>query len=46
MSYQKLIANGRKTMSQEMINLENEIAMEIEELEDKLAPQSSSSFLD
>ena len=33
-------------MNPEMINNENEIVMEIEELESKIAPSSSSSFLD
>ena len=33
-------------MNREMINHENEIAMEIEELESKIAPDGSSSFLD
>jgi hypothetical protein len=33
-------------MKAEIINHENEITIEIEELEAKLAPQSSSSFLD
>jgi hypothetical protein len=34
-----------KTMNQETMNL-NEITIEIEELEQKIAPQSSSGFLD
>jgi hypothetical protein len=33
-------------MNREIINNENEILVEIEELEDKIAPGSSSSFLD
>jgi hypothetical protein len=46
---QVIKARTRKgeTMNREMINQENEIAMEIEELESKIAPDSSSSsFLD
>jgi hypothetical protein len=33
-------------MNREIINKENEIVTEIEELEGKIAPSSSSSFLD
>jgi hypothetical protein len=33
-------------MNREMINDENEMVIEIEELEGKIAPSSSSSFLD
>jgi hypothetical protein len=48
MSSKKLKPNrkGRKTMKNEMINHEAEIAIEIEELESIVAPSSSSSFLD
>jgi hypothetical protein len=33
-------------MNSEMIRQENELALEIEELEAKIAPQSDASFLD
>ena len=33
-------------MNADIIRNENEMIIEIEELEDKIAPQSSSSFLD
>jgi hypothetical protein len=33
-------------MNTQVIRNENEIVIEIEELEDKIAPSSSSSFLD
>jgi hypothetical protein len=33
-------------MNRDIINNENEIVIEIEELESKIAPSSSSSFLD
>jgi len=33
-------------MNREIMNQENEIVIEIEELESKIAPSSSSGFLD
>jgi hypothetical protein len=35
-----------KTMNKERMNLESEILAEVEELEAKIAPDSSASFLD
>jgi len=36
----------RKSMSTERMNQENEIVLEVEELEAKIAPASSAGFLD
>ena len=48
MSFKKIKTKQEreKTMKNEMINHEAEIAIEIEELESIVAPSSSSSFLD
>jgi hypothetical protein len=37
---------GDKKMNTEWMNQENEITLEIEELEEKITPQSSATFLD
>jgi hypothetical protein len=39
-------AKGDKTMNTERMNQEVEITIEVEELEAKITPQSSATFLD
>ena len=39
-------ANAEEKMNTECMNQENEITIEIEELEAKITPQSSATFLD
>lgn len=44
--YRTFFLRKGKTMNKERMNQESEILVEVEELEAKIAPDSSASFLD